>query len=240
MIDTLALYAPEALFVEPYIKAALPGVTICSVDDEAEAAFALMISSTDIYGAGAHEDAGEDAEIDESSGWKTREDEFCRKVAEKGMKAVVLRCADIVGTGMTGFMRHLAEGIWRGTFLHFPGNGARRSVVHAVDLGRIACALADGDVTALERTVYNVTDGVNPTLHDLAEALAVRLGNKRISTLSTGPQQWFGRVVYGRRKYSMYTTTRTFSSAKLCGELTFSPTPVCEYMRTHNYDENSL
>ncbi len=52
MIDTLALYAPEALFVEPYIKAALPSVTICSVNDEAGAAFALMISSTDIYGAG--------------------------------------------------------------------------------------------------------------------------------------------------------------------------------------------
>ncbi len=26
MIETLALYAPEAQFVEPYIKAALPGV----------------------------------------------------------------------------------------------------------------------------------------------------------------------------------------------------------------------
>lgn len=239
MIETLALYAPEAQFVEPYIRAVLPGVDIRGICD-GEADLALMISSTDIYGPGECNLTAETEPVDDTSVWKSREEEFCRTAAAKGLKPVVLRCPDIVGTGMTGFARHLAESIWRGTFLHFPGNEARRSVVHAVDLGRIARALADGGLPTREKLVYNVTDGENPTIHSLAEAMAYRLGNKRISTLSTRPQQWFGRMVYGKRRYALYTTVRTFSSEALCADLAFSPTPVCEYLRTHVYDENSL
>jgi len=37
-----------------------------------------------------------------------------------------------------------------------------------------------------------------------------------------------------------YTTTRTFSSARLAQELNFRATDTCRYMRTHIYDENSL
>ena len=239
MIETLALYAPEAQFVEPYIKAALPGVSVCGIDDDA-ADMALMISSTDIYGPEAHDMTDETATIDAGSVWKTREDDFCHTAVAKGLWPVVLRCPDIVGTGMTGFVRHIAEGVWRGSFLHFPGNEARRSVVHAVDLGRVARALAEGGLPVREKLVYNVTDGENPTVHDLAEAIAYRLGNKRISTLSTRPQQWFGRIVYGKSKYALYTTTRTFSCEVLCNDIAFRPTPVCEYLRTHVYDENSL
>lgn len=239
MIETLALYAPDAQFTEPYIKAALPGVTIQSIDDGG-ADMALMVSSTDIYGAGELIMVDESSATDDASVWKSRETEFSRAAAAKGLRAVILRCPDIIGTGMTGFARHIAEGIWRGTFLHFPGNEARRSVVHAVDLGRIAHALAEGGLPARERLVYNVTDGDNPTIHDLAEAMAYRLGNKRVSTLSTRPQQWFGRIVYGKRKYAMYTTSRTFSCEALCNDIAFSPTPVCDYLRTHVYDENSL
>ena len=69
MIETLALYAPEAQFVEPYIKAALPGVSVCGIDDDA-ADMALMISSTDIYGPEAHDMTDETATIDAGSVWK--------------------------------------------------------------------------------------------------------------------------------------------------------------------------
>ena len=52
--------------------------------------------------------------------------------------------------------------------------------------------------------------------------------------------QWFGRIVYGKSKYALYTTSRTFSCEVLCDDIAFRPTPVCEYLRTHVYDENSL
>lgn len=252
MTENIAVYAPGRGFVLPYITAAVPecGVYSLSLPDgtltplnrkaDGEPALYIMVSSTDVYGDGPAENVAEDARTDSSSVWFRYEKEFTDFARGRGHVPVILRCADIVGTGMTGFPRHLVETIWRGTFFHFPGNEARRSVVHAVDTGRIVRQLVAGGLPHGDTLTYNVTDGTDPTIHDFAEALAFRLSNKRISTLSTGPQQWIGRRLYGSRKFGLYTTTRTFCSDKIRLELAFRPTDTCEYLRTHQYDENSL
>lgn len=153
-------------------------------------------------------------------------------------EACVLRLPVVIGTGMTGFGRHLVQSIWRGTFFHFPDNEMRLSVVHAVDVARAVALLC---TTPRTGAVYTLTDGVDPTLHDLAEALAYRMCNKRISNLSTKPQQWLGRVLYGRRHYTEYTVSRCYDgSAFLTDYPDFHPTDVCTYLRTHVYDDTSL
>lgn len=240
MTDTLCLYAPGSDFVIKYIKAAMPGTTIVGPDDITSAGMAVMISSADIYGAGQFELRSEDEALDKNSVWYEYENEFTARCRRANIRGLVLRCPDIVCTGMTGFTRHLANAIWRGTFFHFPGNDARRSVVHATDIAE-AIILACKELTASADIVtYNICDGVNPTLHDLAEALAFRMSNKRISNLSTKPQQIIGRLIYGRRRYAEYTDTRTLSCAAICRDLGFRPTDVCSYLRTHNYDDTSL
>lgn len=234
----ILIYAPGADFLMPYLRHALPGTLICGPEDADGAELAVMISSCDIYGPGPCVSVDESAGTDNSSPWVSEESTFMKSVS--AMPAVVLRCADIVGTGMTGFPRALAESVWRGTFFHFPDNEARRSVVHASDIASII-ALMSENLPAGTSAVYNLTDGADPTIHDLAEALAFRMKNKRISTLSTGPQQWFGRKMYGPKRYGDYTTTRTFSSGKLRSDYpSFVPSVVTEYLRTHNYDETSL
>ena len=241
MISELLLYAPEADFVEPYIRRALPGVTISTPETANTPQLAVMISSVDIYDPQATpEDASENTPLAPASHWADREKEFAATTRRHGLKPLILRCADIVATGMTGFPRHLAEAIWKGTFFHFPANEARRSVIHAADIADLVQSVAASGLPAADSLIYNITDGTNPTIHDLAEALAFRMKNKRISTLSTGPQQWMGRIIYGRRRYSLYTTTRTYSSAAAALDMAFRPTPVCEYLRTHTYAENSL
>lgn len=153
--------------------------------------------------------------------------------------AVVLKLPTVIGTGMTGFGQHLARSIWRGTFFHFPGNEMRLSVVHAVDVGRAVALLCTRPPH--EGAEYTLTDGVDPTLHDLAEAIAYRLRNKRISNLSTRPQQWMGRIAYGRRRYEEYTTSRCVDGSAFVADYPeFVPTDVCTYLRTHVYDDSSL
>ncbi len=242
MIESIALHTPDADFVRPYVKAALPGVTVRDIGD-GSADMALMVSSTDIYGPGCPLQADEDTPVDSSSEWAARERDFSRAAGAMHLVPVILRCPDIVATGMTGFPRKLAEAVYRAVYYKFPGNEARRSVVHATDIGRVAAALASGGLpqtSGRETLIYNLTDGTDPLIDELAEAFAYRMGNKRISTLSTRPQQWFGRKVYGERRYASYTTSRTFSSARIALDLAFRPTGVCNYLRTHVYDENSL
>ena len=223
MTENIAVYAPGQDFVLPYIVAALPGCGIYSISlpdgtliPENKKAVGkpelyIMISSTDIYGTGAMEDITEDTPADPDSEWTRNENSFRDFAAAQHHEPVILRCAD-----------------------------ARRSIPHATDLGRIAHTLATAGVPDRKNMTYNVTDGSDPTIHDFAEALAYRMNNKRISTLSTRPQQWIGKKIYGEKRYALYTSSRTFSSGKLKLDMAFRATDTCEYLRTHVYDQNSL
>lgn len=230
-------------FIRPYVRAALPAGTVVHTVFPADEApsLAVMLSSTDVYSPGAEVVlAGEGAAVAAGSPWAKAESDFVAAANAAGARAVILRCAPVVATGMQGFVRSLAADIWRGVFFHFPGNETRLSVVHATDIaaviGRIlAGGLGEGSAPA----VFNLTDGVNPTLHDLAEALAHRMDEKRISNLSTRPQQLIARFLYGP-KYRTWTTERTFDGSAICRALDYTTTPVCEYLRTHVYDEQSL
>lgn len=237
MTETIAFYAPEAPFVEPYVKEALPGVAI--VDNPAEAQLAVMVSSTDIYWRNDPSEApGEKSALDNISKWTLLEWLFA--ALHKRIPVLILRCPDIICTGMTGFGQELARAVWRGTFFHFPGNEARRSVVHATDIARVVAKAVSAGLPHSGVNIYNISDGVDPTIHDLAEALAFRMNNKRISTMSTRPQQWLLRLAYGKQRTALYTTSRLVDSSALRLDMAFAPTDVCNYLRTHLYDENSL
>ncbi len=247
MSDKIYIYAPEAAFVEPYIKHVLPGITVCTSFTVPEfeqgngGGIAVMLSSADVY-APPVDMCDENAPVNPNSVWTAREDSFRNACSKADVCALILRCADIVCTGMQGFPKTLAEAIWRGTFFHFPGNEARRSVVHAIDVAEAIRKAAVGGLppTSGKCAVYNICDGANPTIHDLAEALAFRMKNKRISTLSTKPQQRFAKILYGRRLYGLYTGTCTICADAIMRDMAFEPTDVCGYLRTHSYDEDSL
>lgn len=230
--------APGREFVLPYIEALLPEGAIVGLDAE-EADVAVMLSGTEVYALPDGADlAGIDAAVDGRLPLAYAEKEFAGAAERLGLKPVILRCANTVGTGMTGFPRKLAESIARGTFFHFPANDARISTVHAADVAALVAAIARGEALP-KRSVYIVTDGDNPTLHDLADALAFRMNDKRISNLSTWGQRFAGRLFYGA-DYRRYTTTLTFDGSDAVRDFGFNPTPVVRYLREHVYDENSL
>lgn len=226
MADNIIFLTPENEFLRPYIEREM---------GKCEPKHSVMISSTDIYIPDSEAITAEDGPTDENSPWAGYEKSFI----ESHPDGIILRAAPIVGTGMTGKVRRLAEEIYRARFFHFPGNEARKSIVHATDVAKAAAYIAKNGVQGTDKHIFNLCDGVDPTLHDIAEALAFRMSNKRISTLSTNPQQIIGRMLYGKR-YRDYTTDERFNGEALLAAIPLKPVSVCEYLRTHVYDENSL
>ncbi len=222
-------------FLRPYFLREFPGRDAMA-DDITPGRTAFFISDTEIYDCRPDEWADEDAPLRTGSPLLETEKAFMDKAHEEGCRAFILRCAPTVCTGMQGRARRLLNDIYRGLFFHLPGNEARLSVVHGTDVAAAAAFLAASDA---EGGIFNLTDGNHPSIDDLAEALAYRLDNKRISTVSTKPQQWFARLMYGGRRLDDYTVSALVSSAKI-ESMGFEPHGVCSYLRNHVYDDASL
>ena len=141
-----------------------------------------------------------------------------------------LFCPSIVGTGMTGLPMTLAKAIARGRLYHIAGNEARLSTVHAVDVARA--------VRAVLGTVGNftVTDGCDPTIHDLAEALAHRINSRRIYTVKPRWARW----IMSADLRDLISRDRVENGQEFAAKFDFRPVSVVEYLKTHNYDDESL
>ena len=144
--------------------------------------------------------------------------------------AMVLRCPYIVGTGMTGMPMEFARRIARGTFCHIKDTEARISLIHAVDVA-VAVRLTLG-----QSGKYVITDGVNHSIRDFAEALAWRIDQKRIFTLKPLWARW----LIGRSMLQFITSDHLADGSEFASRFNFQPNNVCEYLRTHVYDDESL
>ena len=175
---------------------------------------------------------------------KAMAEDFLRQwCSERGVKLSILRPPLIVGTRMKGTLRSMVNGIYRGYYFHFKGNDARRSVVHAVDVSHVVRLISPIGGT------YNVTDGVHPSVYDLGEAFAYRIGKRRIYTIpmwmakfaaKCGDILGYNNSPITTLKLSHLTNTLTFNSDVIEKVLDWKPNDVTNYLRTHNYDENSL
>ena len=224
----LYLFTPSCDFVRPYFERLMPEWRIADTPDSASAA--VMVSSTDIYDVGCGTNFNELSPLVPDGPWACAEESFIAACSEAVLPPTVLRCAPIVATGMTGMPRELAEKIYRGTYIGISGNDARCSVVHAVSLPDAArCVMTSGGI-------FNVTDTVDPTVNDLAEALAWRIAQKCNFYLKP---KWY-RLIFGKKKYDRQTRTLTFSCEKLRSAGDFNPVSTVDYLKNHVYDEKSL
>lgn len=144
--------------------------------------------------------------------------------------AVTLRSDVIVGTGMTGMAMEFARRIARGTYCHVKDCDGRISAVHAVDVAKAV------RLTLGSRGEYVLTDGVEHSIHDFAEAIAWRINQKRILTCK---RRW-ARWLLGRRMLEYITTDHVLDGSEFASKFDFQPNDVCSYLRTHVYDDESL
>lgn len=206
----------------------------------------VFVSSVQVYGKEEGEDYDEStvpAPTTEYGKSKYNAEQFLVEWCEKhSVKLSIIRPPLIIGTRMKGSVRSMVNGIYRGYYFHIGGNEARRSVVHATNVSAVAKKISSVG------GVYNVCDGVSPTVHDLAEALAYRMGNKRIYTISMKKAKFFAKIgdllgsvaPVSTEKLTHLTKTLTFNGDAITKVIDWKPNSVTEYLRTHNYDENSL
>ncbi len=205
----------------------------------------VVFSTTDIYGLTAGELIDETAPLNPATQFAMSKHAMeinAGKWAEShGVNLTILRLPLVIGTGMTGEARRLLNRIYRGSYHHIAGNEARCSVIHAIDVARMAETLAPAG------GIFNLTDGVDPSRHDLAEAIAHRLSDKRIFTLSEKrARRWafFNDFIPGtwltRQNLKRELSTLTFNSSAARNASAIQPINTVEYLLTHNYDNDEF
>lgn len=163
----------------------------------------------------------------------------CRRMS---VPVVILRCVDMIGTGMTGRWRDVANGIYRAAYYHVRGNMAETSVVHAADVAKMA-------VKALGMNgVYVVTDGKRRLVRDVAEALSVRIDHKRIPVFSVRQAKaeavaadllTLGKA--GRRRWlRKQCQSLTFDGKPLLDALRYEPMDTLDFLKHHQYSDEDI
>ena len=227
-------YLAEFEFLAPYLEREFAAYSrVYNLDDDgATADVAVMISSTDIY------DVVEGMNYDENTPVKTDSDlakheQIFRDICNKhNLKPTILRCANIIGTGMIGLPMRLARGIARGTMTTIKDNDAVISTVHAIDVARIALQLAASGTT------FNVTNGIDTPVSSMVDALSHRIKDKRVFQLSA---RW-ARLLYGAEYFKTLTTTLTFNNIRMMHALDPDTqlTDIVQYLNNHDYSNDTI
>lgn len=168
------------------------------------------------------------------------------QVVRSDGSSVILRFPMVIGTGMNGEVARMVKMIYRGTYFHVKDCDARVSVIHATDVAvAVRIAMTHPSMTG----EFMISDNVDPTRHELAEALAWRLGQKRIYSLSTKTfaniSRWADRLgisPFNSKQLQLLTTDSVVDTTAWneAAETEWQPQSTVEYLRTHVYDEHSL
>lgn len=146
----------------------------------------IFISDAAVYGLSGAEDISE-----ESNTWATEkvgqskylaEQELAKWARENDVKLTVLRPAWMFGAGISGETARLFDDVLRGKYIHIRGNNARRGIVTAYDVARVARSL-DG-----HPGIFNVADGRNRPFIDIVNAMSSNAG--RHNRMTYLPAKW--------------------------------------------------
>lgn len=213
---TLYLYAPGHHYLLPYFEREFSDSVVVSDPPVGKLNYAVMVSTADVC---------KDNDRDR------REEMFKRLCAERSVAPCILRVPHVIATGMTGLPMRMARGIARDTLTHIKGNEALIPVIHGVDVAQYAHALLGKDVEV------EITDGTQTTVDQLIDALARRIKDKTVYTLTP---RW-ARLLYGKEYYNQLTNSQQVDDSKaraLAPDVVLHP--VAEYLTTHVYDDESL
>lgn len=219
--------------------------------DDTKPKHVVVVSSTAVYGLSSGENIDETAPIkpigNASRHLASIEERIKERCKATGAACTILRPADVVGTGMEGFTGRLARDVNNGSYMHVKGNEAQRSIVHAIDVAKAVRAVSDKQDSIIEG-IYNLTDRSGATIEQLADAIAYRLGNKRLFSIGLKTAKalallgdlTFGALPWARKKLKARTTTLTFNSFAISKHTAWEPMSATEYLKTHKYSEDDI
>ncbi|MGM9512376.1 NAD-dependent epimerase/dehydratase family protein [Larkinella sp. GY13] len=137
--------------------------------------------------------------------------------AQQGVRCCILRLPLVVGADAPGNLGKMEQAIRRGRYVHIGAGSARRSMVRADDVARMIPKAAQTG------GIYNLTDGIHPSVRELGDAMARQIGQRTIPTVPIGFARILARLGDGingviGRKFPFDSITL----AKMTGSLTFS------------------
>lgn len=151
----------------------------------------------------------------------------------------------VVGTGMRSELLEMARGINSGWYFNVDGDQSRVTVVHAVSVASaVRLALKSGEYAG----DWLLTDRVDPLRSEVAMALAERLGQKRVYSLSMKWHKVLARLgdllpflPYSSERLRIMTSDalgigRPFSS--ICAD--WQPVDTVNYLKTHDYSDEDF
>lgn len=115
-----------------------------------------------------------------------------RLVLQWSGEGVVLRLPVVYGPGDRGNMARLIRAVRYRAFVHLGGGNAKRSVISSANAASVAIKAAFKPRAASE--VFCVTDGYDPTLHEMMKVMGQALGfNRSPFCFPMGLALWLGR-----------------------------------------------
>lgn len=188
-----------------------------------EARQAVLVSTAEVYADNDDEELFENSRRSAEEPYarlclhaEERLQLLCRK---QGVPLAILRPAMMFGTDIGGEGEQLFRLVMSGQFFAIRDHEALRSAVCALDVARVAVAIAGAD------GVFNVTDGRRPRLAVIAQAMTTNAGaTKRTIVL---PQKWAAllarvadrlprlRAVYGSEALEWKMRDRVLNDAEL-------------------------
>ena len=201
-LPRLLLLTPGLDFIQPYIEAKLSDVYEITTAPGGIVNHTLAVARADEAG----------------------------RLDQKVINTLLITSDTVIGTGMNGLGRTLAEGIAGGRVYHIKGNEAQVSAIHATALAQAArMAVTAGGGT------FTIAD--SPVSFDtLIEALATRIDGRRIYTI--GPK--WSRWLMPADLRTIITTDSVINADFGEHFPEFKSTSACEYLTTHDYSHDTI
>jgi nucleoside-diphosphate-sugar epimerase len=199
----------------------------------------VLISSVAVYGFENGENLSEDVILKARSPYgvsKLQAEQMVQSWCEKrGIQFAILRLPLVVGDNAPGNLGALVRAIHRGRYVRIGSGSARRSMVLAEDVARII------PKAARIGGIYNLTDGVHPSMRELGDAIVWQTGRRPGLAVPYGFAQAIARLgdginfLIGRRfpfdsiTLAKVTRSLTFSDQKARQQLGWRPRSVVSF-----------
>ena len=196
-----------------------------------------MLSSCKVYGVKEGLNINESAPAESDA-----EAAMAAACAARNVILTILRLPLlVVGTGMGGVLMTMVRQLHRGTYIESNGEDGTVSVLHSSSVGPAIEAAAGTP------GIFNLTDGSETTVGELADALSYRIGKNRHRPLKPKWAWTLARLAdrlgisgQGVEMMEFKTRSLTFSAGKFMSTFSFRPVKTTDYLKNHVYDENSL
>jgi nucleoside-diphosphate-sugar epimerase len=180
----------------------------------------IFISSVAVYGLEAGEDISESFPLNGASPYALSkiqaEDAVGDWCARNNVEAFIFRLPLVVGPDAPGNLGGMRRAIQRGYYLKIRENSARKSVVLASDIAELIVHLPS------QPGVYNLTDGIHPSIADLEKALEQATGKSIRLSISRGTARLLAKTGDLGAQFGLPSPVTSPKLEKLLSTLTFN------------------